>query len=132
MAISNPTWTDALKQRTSTEDALAILSVAGLFSIAPTGATMSTITGLKRASLSDVLSGKTKKSSRHAHLQILDQLAKATVEWQRALGGTDPLDEGWLVNGVVHTSRGKKRPMDVLREPELAREALEQVEAALA
>lgn len=130
MAILTP-WGEAVREHYTTEDSRAIDDISRLFSIAPTGALMSKITGLQRASLSDTLAGKIAKSSRHAHLQIVGQLVRATVEWQRALGGTEPLDSAWLENATLHTSRGKKTPLAVLSDTTLAREALDQLQGAL-
>lgn len=94
MSLDAPERSHSELTESRSDDAEVVQAIAGFLDLSLTGQLMSIITGFKRASLSDVLTGKTKKSSRHAHLQILDQLVKATAEWQRALGGTDALDEG--------------------------------------
>ena len=131
MTLTSRTWDQVLTKQPVAADGEAVRALTGFFGLSPTGKIASAVTGLSPASIHDLLSGKTKKSSRHAHLQVLKQVVDSVAEWRRRNGDVDQLGEAWLMNTTLDTSAGERAAVDVLSDPVLAREALAQIRGAL-
>lgn len=89
------------------------------------------ITGLTASSLSDALAGKpVRDATRRRHIAVVASLIRdlaaartaATGEPERPVPATS-----WLHSAVVVTSAGPRSPIEILSDPGLALEALDEL-----
>jgi transcriptional regulator with XRE-family HTH domain len=116
------------EQVSEADDLRAILEYLG---VGQSSAEATTITGLSKSAISEVLSGKRRRdTSRRRHIAIVAAVTRelgaarsaATASSDRGASAI-----GWLHTAAVETSRGRKTPLDLLRDTKLALEALDEL-----
>lgn len=111
------------------EDLRSILSYLGL---SQSSLETQQITGLSKSGISELLNGqRSRDSGRRRHIAIVAAVVRELSSARRAATGTSDRGKsaiGWLHTARVDTSRGRKSPLELLADTNLAIEALDRLQ----
>jgi hypothetical protein len=108
-----------------------ILAIIDYLDIGPYSDELQVITGLSEATLLAVLGGQRhRRTARRGHIAIVAELATRLAAGRLAAAGDGSRGGpvyAWLYLTEVSTSQGLKRPIDILADPDLASEQLQEL-----
>lgn len=108
-----------------------IVAIIDYLDIGPYSGELQVITGLSQATLLAVLSGQRhRRTARRDHIATVAELVRRLSAGRLAAIGDGSRGGpiyAWLYLTQVSTSQGLKRPINILADPDLAREQLQEL-----
>jgi hypothetical protein len=122
---------EALQPVRFSSEAEDLQTILAYLAIRQSSAEAQRITGLSKSAISEILAGRRRReTARRVHIAVVANVVRDLMSARKAATGSEARGKsaiGWLYASTVETSRGRRSALEVLSDPVLAIEALDQL-----